>query len=74
MLSLGLRSARALLLLSRLGVHDFFWVLYLGMRLDGTRMWEEFDVLLVKEGSDGGGEPEDRGCETQSSERESSHA
>jgi hypothetical protein len=52
-------------------VHEFCWGLYLGMRLDVTR---ESEVLLVNEGSDGTGEPEDRGCETQSSERESSHA
>jgi hypothetical protein len=42
------------------------------MRLDGTR--EAFDVLLFKDGSDGGGESGDRGCDTQSSERESNHA
>ena len=44
--------------------------MYFGMRLE----IRESDMLLVKEGSDGAGEPEDRGCETQSSERESSHA
>lgn len=35
---------------------------------------EEWEVLFINEGSDGAGEPDDRGCEFQSSERESSHA
>jgi hypothetical protein len=88
LLSLGLRSTRALLLLlfpnlaiaqwrrttestySRPGIHDFFWGLYLGMRLEGTQ--EASEVLLFKDGSDGG-DPDDRGCDTQSSERESNH-
>ena len=90
LLSLGLRSTRALLLLgfpnlaiaqlhriikspySRPGAHDFFWGWYLGMRLEGTR--EAFDVLLFNDGNDGGGDPDDRGCDIQSSERESNHA
>ena len=42
------------------------------MRLDRTR--GAFEVLLFKDGSDGGGDPDDRGCDTQSSESESNHA
>lgn len=70
LLSLGLRSARGWCE-SPSGVHACFSELYLGMRLDMAR---ESNVLLVKDGSEGAGEPEDRGCETQSSERFCNHA
>jgi len=35
---------------------------------------EDSDVVFVKEGNEGTAEPEERGWDTQSSERESSHA
>jgi hypothetical protein len=73
LLSLGLLSARALLL-SWAIAHELCRGRYFGMRLDVNRGLEEFDVLLVNEGNDGAGEPDDRGWETQSSESESSHA
>lgn len=74
LLLFGLLSARALLLLSTAGVHTCFWGLYFGMRLAGARTLEESDVLFDSEGRDGAGEPDDRGCDTQSSDNESSHA
>jgi len=72
LISLGLLSARGLSWLSSSAVHDFFRGSYFGMRLMLVRRFEE--VLFEKDGSDGTGDPDDRGCETQSSERESSHA
>jgi hypothetical protein len=44
------------------------------MRLEGGWTLEESDVLFDNEGRDGAGEPEDRGCDTQSSDNESSQA
>lgn len=44
------------------------------MRLDLARASEDSEVFSVREGSEGAGEPDDLGCETQSSERESNHA
>jgi len=43
------------------------------MRLDVPRS-KESEVLLDKDGRDGTGDPDDRGCDTQSSESESNHA
>jgi hypothetical protein len=68
--SLGLLSAKCLLKF-RVGFHNVLGFSYEGMRLDITR---ESNALLVKEGGEGGGEPEERDCEIQSSERDSSHA
>ena len=44
------------------------------MRLDLARALADSEVLSVSDGSEGAGEPDDLGCETQSSERESNHA
>ena len=70
MCSLLLRSLRGL----SVAVHVFFWGLNFGMRLDLARASEDSEVLSVRDGSEGAGEPDDLGCETQSSERESNHA
>lgn len=53
--------------------HAFFWGLYFGMRLDLARALES-EVVLLREGKEGAGEPEDLGWDTQSSESESNHA
>ena len=74
LLTLGLLSAKGLLLLSCGLVQACFWELNLGMRLDGKQPAEEFDMLLENDGNDGAGDADDRGCETQSSDNESSHA
>lgn len=72
--SLMLRSSRAALLLSS-GADQFcFWGSYLGMRLEAARELFNSEVLFERDGNEGAGEPADRGCDTQSSERESSHA
>ncbi len=70
LLSLRLRSLRGL---SCPAAHGCFWGLYLGIRLDTARAWEESDVVFDKDGNDCTGDS-DRGCETQSSESESNHA
>lgn len=44
------------------------------MRLAFAGAWEDSELLSVNDGNEGAGEPDDLGCETQSSERESSHA
>jgi hypothetical protein len=44
------------------------------MRLNLARALEDSEVLSVRDGREGAGEPDDLGCETQSSERESNHA
>jgi hypothetical protein len=71
--SFRLRSLNGLFALSCAAVHECFWGLYFGMRLDAPRAWEVSDVLFDREGNDCTGDP-DRGWEIQSSESESSHA
>jgi hypothetical protein len=44
------------------------------MRLEFAGIFEEWDVLFDNEWREGPGEPDDRGCETQSSDNESSQA
>jgi len=44
------------------------------MRLDLARALEDSEVLSVKDGNERAGDPDDLGCETQSSERECNHA
>lgn len=71
--SFALLSLRGLLLLS-LGAAPFrLRELNFGMRLDFVRGAEEL-MLFDNRGRDGAGDPEDRGSETQSSERESNQA
>lgn len=60
--------------LSFVVVHDCFSGLYFGMRLDVARALVDSEVLFDSDGRDGAGEPAERGCDIQSSERESSHA
>lgn len=74
LVSFVLRSLKGLFPTSFGTVHDCFCGLYFGMRLDAARALEESELLLDNEGNDGAGEPDDRGSETQSSERESSQA
>lgn len=72
--SFALLSLRGLFSPSYAGVHAFFCGLYLGMRLDTGRGFEESEVLFDNEGNEGAGEPDDRGWDTQSSESESNQA
>jgi hypothetical protein len=72
LISLGLLSARGLSLPSGSAVHDFLLGSYFGMRLMLVLRLEE--MLLDNDGNDGAGDAEDGGCETQSSDNESSHA
>lgn len=72
--SLGLRSTSALPLLLRGAVQACFCGLNFGMRLEVAGILVELDVLFDNEGREGAGEPDDCGCETQSSDNESSQA
>ena len=75
LLSLKLLSPRGLFTESFRAVHSCFFGSNLGMRLMLVRMFEEFEVVLLeKEGTVGTGDPEDLGSDTQSSDKESSHA